>query len=150
MAETIDLLEGLRGIEGLTIEGELTVTMDTPELAHTVAMSVARRVREGLEAGTTPGGAALPGITERTRKTRKSKFGTEGGTYGHVTGELAESYRAVRNDDGTSTVRSVGPHARYAPYVMDGVDVETGTLEHPDVQAAFERGLKRMIGDDVD
>lgn len=140
MAETIDLLEPFRDMEGMEIEGSLEVTLDKGAIAEHVGEALASRVREGLSKGQLPDGRSLPGVKDDTERRRGP------GTRGHRTGEFAESY-AVRRDGDVAVVSSEFPERGRS--VFGNAEVFTDeVLKQPDVDAAFSEALRQSLGDE--
>lgn len=140
MAETIDLLESLRGTPGIEIEGELTVTLDRGAIGTEVAEALAQQLKANLPHGLAPDGTPLQVTADATEK----RWGP--GSRGYRSGELAESYTVRATEDGAVIESSLPERATRS---LGEADLVTdAALALPEVDEAYSRALRRSMGDE--
>ncbi len=139
VAETIDLLEPFRSVEGMEIEGSLTVTIDHGAIGEHVGEAIAALLSEGLRNGNAPDGTSLPGVKPDTERRRGP------GSRGHRTGALADSYSVQKTDTGAAIVTE---YPERAAAVFRGVPVMTDALMKTDgVDGALTQALEACFED---
>lgn len=143
MRSTIDLLESLRGIEGVQVSAPVYLVLDDEDAARVVAEAAAEQLRDNLRRGLDGSGRPLEPIAPSTARRHREAGAPP--TRGILTGRLLESLQARPDAGGGYVVEPSADRAEASGRVYGEEAWDDRAMDSPTMRAALQTAASATV-----